>query len=88
MNTNLSPDSWEHSLLFIHKATPSTQLIDQIQDTLHAREKLSSFSVMLIAASMIVLVSVNLFVLQNKPIKNESANAIYGAIIQSNQLYY
>ena len=88
MNTNLFPDSWEHSLLFVHKATPSTQLISQIQGTLNAREKLSNFSVMFITASMIVLVSVNLFVLQNKPIKNESANAIYGTIIQSNQLYY
>ncbi|MGV9002810.1 hypothetical protein [Flavobacterium sp.] len=73
----------------VTKATPSTALWLKIQNEIQTKEKVSPQKMLLVAASIVILVLLNITALKSKTVAphHNAANYITFTISENNQLY-
>ncbi|HMI07358.1 MAG TPA: hypothetical protein VK528_07425 [Flavobacterium sp.] len=69
------------------QATPDAKLFGKIQQRIFIQQQFSKRQILLIAASFVVLVAVNLSVFKSKSASENKTTAIAFSISKSNQLY-
>ncbi len=73
----------------ITKATPNAALFQKIEQRLEAEKKAPIQLIRLVAASIVVLLGINIMVLLNqKTISNDSSIANIAATLQTNNQFY
>lgn len=69
------------------QATPDSKLFGKIQQRISIQKQFSKRQILLIAASFVVLVAVNLGIFKSKSASQNKTTAIAFSINKSNQLY-